>query len=134
MPGQNARGGAANGRQGATPPLSGLAARAGRGEATTIDALFGPLPTTESRGRAWTYVEKKLVPVNLRLGVSDGTFTEILSGELNQGTEVVTNMVTGLEPRAGTTPANNANNPLMGPQRGGPPGGRGGGGGGGRGQ
>jgi hypothetical protein len=110
--------------------VTGLAARSGRGEATTIDALFGPLPTTESRGRAWTYVDRKLMPVNLRLGVSDGTFTEILSGELSQGTEVVTNMVTGLEPRAGTTPGGTANNPLMGPQRGGPPGGRGGGGGG----
>ena len=98
--------------------------------ATTIDALFGPLPQVESRGRAWLYVDNKLKPVNLRLGVSDGTFTEILEGDLQQGQEVVTGMVTGLEPRTGTTPGPaNANNPLMGPQRGGP-GGRGPGGGG----
>jgi HlyD family secretion protein len=101
--------------------------------ATTIDALFGPLPMVESRGRAWIYVDKKLKPLNLRLGVSDGTFTEILSGEIQQGQEVVTSMVTGLEPKPTTPGQNNANNPLMGPQRGGP-GGRGpGGGGGGRG-
>ena len=70
--------------------------------ATTIDALFGPLPQVESRGRAWLYIDKKLKPINLRLGVSDGTFTEILSGEVQQGQEVVTAMVTGLEPKTGT--------------------------------
>ena len=99
--------------------------------ATTIDALFGPLPQVESRGRAWLFIDKKLKPVNLRLGISDGTFTEVLSGELQQGQEVVTTMVTGLEPRVTTPGGPNANNPLMGPQRGGPggrgPGGPGGG-------
>ena len=99
--------------------------------ATTIDALFGPLPQVESRGRAWLYIDKKLKPINLRLGISDGTFTEILSGEVQQGQEVVTAMVTGLEPKTGAPNQNNANNPLMGPQRGGR--GPGGGGGGGRG-
>ena len=98
--------------------------------ATTIDALFGPLPVVESRGRAWLYIDKKLKPISLRLGVSDGTFTEILSGEVQQGQEVVTAMVTGLEPKTATPGGNNANNPLMGPQRGGPGGGRGPGGGG----
>ena len=103
--------------------------------ATTIDALFGPLPVVESRGRAWLYMDKKLKPINLRLGVSDGTFTEILSGEVQQGQEVVTSMITGLEPKtAAPGGPNNANNPLMGPQRGGPGGGGRGPGGGGRGQ
>ena len=96
--------------------------------ATTIDALFGPLPQVESRGRAWLYIDKKLKPVSLRLGVSDGTFTEVLGGELQQGQEVVTTMVTGLEPKVTTPGGPNATNPLMGPQRGGP-GGRGPGGG-----
>ena len=81
--------------------------------------MFGPLPQVESRGRAWLYIDKKLKPINLRLGVSDGTFTEILSGDVQQGQEVVTAMVTGLEPKARDPDQNNANNPLMGPQRGG---------------
>ncbi len=103
--------------------------------ATTIDSLFGPLPTVESRGRAWLWVNKQLKPVPLRLGIFDGTNTEILSGEgLDVGTEVVTSIV--LPDAQPTTPGGaNANNPLMGPQRGrgGPGGGGGGGGGGGRG-
>jgi HlyD family secretion protein len=89
--------------------------------ATTIDALFAPLPTIETRGRVWLYVDKQLKPVNVRLGISDGTFTELISGELEDGQNVVVNMVTGLEPR--TVPGTQGgNNPLMGqpqqPQRG----------------
>jgi len=97
--------------------------------AATIDSLFGPLPTTETRGRAWLYEGKQLKSVNLRLGVTDLTYSELLDGDLKEGQEVVVNMVTGLEPV--TRPGQQGTgNPLMGPQRGGPggPGGRGGGG------
>jgi HlyD family secretion protein len=95
--------------------------------AQTIDALFAPLPSVETRGRAWLFMNHELKPVNLRLGISDGTNTEILSGELQPGMEVVTG-VTGL----GTTraqPGQGSGNPLM-PGRG--PGGFGGAGGRGR--
>jgi HlyD family secretion protein len=97
--------------------------------AQTIDALFAPLPIVESRGRAWLFMNHELKPVNLRLGISDGTNTELLSGELQQNTELVTS-VTGL----GATraqPGAGAGNPLMPGGRGpgggfgGPPGGRG---------
>ena len=104
--------------------------------ATTIDSLFGPLPVVETRGMAWLYVNKQLKPVRLRLGISDGTFTEVINDEeLQPNMEVVTMMTTGLEQRA--VPGQGGNqNPLMGPQRGGPgrPGGAGGGGGAGRGR
>ena len=106
------------------------------GTATTIDSLFGALPVVESRGSAWLWENKQLKQVRLRLGVSDSTFTEIIEAtpELRESTEVVTNII--LEQATTTTPGgNNANNPLLGPQRGrgGPGGGPGGGGGGGRG-
>ncbi len=98
--------------------------------ATTIDSLFGPLPVVETRGMAWLYVNKQLKPVRLRLGISDGTFTEVINDEeLQPNMEVVTMMTTGLEQRA--VPGQGGNqNPLMGPQRGGPgrPGGAAGGG------
>jgi len=99
--------------------------------ATTIDALFAPLPEIETRGRAWLYVNKQLKPVNLRLGISDGTFTEVKNdSELPVDTDVVTSIIT---PEMAARPANqnNANgNPLMPAQRGRGPGGPGGGGGG----
>jgi HlyD family secretion protein len=104
--------------------------------ATTIDSLFGPLPVVESRGTAWQYENKQLKALRLRLGVSDGTFTEVLNeSDVPPNAEVVTSMTTGLEQR-NPTQQNQQNNPLMGPQRGGPGGrgGQGGGGGGGRGR
>ena len=59
--------------------------------ATTVDSLFGPLPTVETRGTVWLFVNKQLKPVRLRLGTSDGTNTEVLDGnELPAGAEVVT--------------------------------------------
>jgi hypothetical protein len=96
--------------------------------ATTIDSLFGPLPTVETRGQAWLFENKQLKQVRLRLGVTDGTYTEVLQSdpEVKEGTEVVTNVI--IE-QTTTTGTGNANNPLMGPQRG-RPGGPGGGGGG----
>ena len=87
--------------------------------ATTIDSLFGPLPVVESRGTAWQYENKQLKAIRLRLGVSDGTFTEVLNeSDVPANVEVVTSMTTGLEQR--NTNQNQGNNPLMGPQRGSP--------------
>ena len=102
--------------------------------ATTIDSLFAPLQATETRGRAWIYENKQLRSVQVRLGVSDGTYQELVDGELKEGQEVVVNMVTGLEPVVRPGQQQGTGNPLMGPQRGGPGGDRGNrGGGGGRG-
>ena len=109
------------GRVASTPAMSGTA--------TTIDSLFGALPTIETRGAAWIYENKQLKQVRLRLGVSDGTNTEIIDAnpEIKEGSEVVTNVI--IETASTTPGGNNANNPLMGPQRGrGGPGGGGGGG------
>ncbi len=63
--------------------------------AKTIDALFGPLPATESRGRVWLYSGGELKPTRLRLGVSDGAYTELLGPDIPPGTELVTNIVLG---------------------------------------
>jgi HlyD family secretion protein len=84
----------------------------------SIDALFAPLPPVESRGRVWVYVDKQLKPVNLRLGITDGTNTELLSGEVQQGTEVVTTIAGMTATRTNGAPGNSGN-PLL-PQRGGP--------------
>ena len=94
--------------------------------AQTIDALFAPLPVVESRGRVWLYINKELKPVNLRLGITDGTNTELISGELQPGMEVVTGVLTG---GARPTAAAGTGNPLL-PQGGRGPGGFGGPGGG----
>lgn len=104
------------GRQAATP--------AAPGGATTIDALFGPLPRTESPGRVWTFTNNQLTPVRLRVGITDGQMSEVIEGELQDGQEVVTNIATG---STSTRPAATAF-PFGGQGRGGPGGFPGGGG------
>jgi HlyD family secretion protein len=105
------------------------------GGATTFDALFGPLTQTESFGQVWLNVGGKLQRVRLRLGISDGQqteLTEVLDGELQEGTEVVTNVMTGAV-RQVLTPQRGGAFPGLGGGRqgGGFPGGGGGGRGGG---
>ena len=48
--------------------------------ARTIDALFAPLEVTETTGRVWVMDGDRLSPVEVRLGVTDGTATELLGG------------------------------------------------------
>ena len=129
----------AGGRRGAAPGDTPAvrpnqpASQADGPSATTFDALFAPLPPVESAGRVWLYQDKELKPLRLRIGVSDGQNSELLEGDLQEGTEVVTNVVIPSQVR----PAATGGFPGLGqPQRGGFPGGGGGGnrgGGGGRG-
>lgn len=109
----------------AARPAPGTTAAPGSpGTPATFDALFGPLPVTESVGRAWVYAEGQLRPVRLRLGVTDGTHTEVLEGEVTEGLPLVTNVAI-----TQAAASNAGRSPLMGPQRGGPPGARNTGGG-----
>jgi HlyD family secretion protein len=133
--GQGAR--AQNQAQTAKP--AGAPSRA-QGGATTFDALFGPLPPTESFGQVWLHQEGKLQRLRLRLGITDGQQTELIQamdGELREGTDVVSNVTIGAVRQAATPPPTNAFPGLDGGRRGfgggGFPGG-GGGRGGGRGQ
>lgn len=107
------------GEQAASQNPAGMAAS----NATTIDALFAPLRPTEGRGRLWLFSNKQLRSVNVRTGISDGSWTEILEGgdasELQPNTEVVTNLQTGMEPAQRPGQQNPGGNPLMPPQRGG---------------
>ena len=102
--------------------------RASEQQAQTIDALFAPLPVVETRGRAWLKVNGQLKAVGLRLGVTDGSYTEVISSEeLPETAEVVTG-VTGLAPTR-ALPQQQQGNPFA-PGRGGPGGAPGGGRGG----
>ncbi len=66
-------------------------------------------------------MNKQLKAVRVRLGITDGTNTELLSTELQPDMEVATGVVMGTRT---TTTSGGAGNPLLGPQRG--PGGPGG--------
>jgi HlyD family secretion protein len=99
------------------------AAESARAGAQTIDQLFGPLPVTESSGRVWLDANGQLKSVRVRLGITDGTYTELLSGELQPGQELVTAVVTPAQAASASS-----RSPLMPGGRGGPGGGQRGGG------
>jgi hypothetical protein len=91
-------GGNSGGRRGQGAPAAAPPAQnPGRGGATTIDALFGPLPQVESRGQVWVWSQKQLKPVRVRLGITDGQQTELLEGDVEPGFDLVTNVNTGTE-------------------------------------
>jgi HlyD family secretion protein len=128
-PRQQGQGQAQAARQ--APPATAVTSNA-----TTFDALFAPLTQTESVGQVWLNKDNKLERVRLRLGISDGQQTEllqVLDGQLEEGTEVVTNVITGAV-RQTLQPQGGAGFPgLGGGRQGGFPGGGQPGGGGGRG-
>jgi hypothetical protein len=114
-----------SGKKGAARPKDAPAkfvyvSRYGSQDGQTIDSLFTPLPAANGPGRVWVFMDHQLKPVNLRLGITDGTYTELLSGELQENMEVVTG-ITGLGSTR-TVAAAGSGNPLI-PQRGGGPGG-----------
>jgi hypothetical protein len=87
-------------------------------QASTIDALFGPLPEPRSPGRVWIEREGRLEAVRLVLGFSDGTMTELVEGDLDETAQVVTAVTLPNQDSAAA-----GRSPLMGgSSRGGPPG------------
>ena len=141
--GQAGRGQGAGGRGQQPAPRPAPAA----GASTKIDDYWAAVVRTNTPGAVWTWNEaaKELKQHPVRLGVSDGTFSELISGDLKVGDQLVTGVILPASMRATTT-----GNPLLGgqpnrnmggmtpggpggggPGGGGAGGGRGGGGGGG---
>ncbi len=89
--------------------------------ATTIDALFGPLPEPRSNGRVWLLDEGRLHPVDVGLGLTDGTSTELVRAGSDAGDgQVIPALVAGTAlvsfistPEAGAAVRGAANSPLM---------------------
>ena len=107
--------------QGAEPAAGGATPAAAattpinRAGASTIDQLFAPLPRRETPGRVWLWMGNELKSVRVRLGVSDGTNTELITDQLKPDTDVVTGIL--LDSASSTAGARSATgNPLM-PQR-----------------
>jgi HlyD family secretion protein len=82
-------------------------------DATTVDALFAPLPKADARATVWAWDEpnRRFVSIPVRVGVTDGQMTELLSGDVQIGDELVTAVILPLAPNA--KPAN----PLLGNAR-----------------
>jgi HlyD family secretion protein len=92
-----------------------------------IDELFQRPPSRVAQGRVWVWDASagRLTEVPVTTGVSDGTYSEIISGDLEVGQQVVTGVLVA---QAGAQPAATNSTIFGGRGVGGPPGGFGGGG------
>ncbi|MCC7007635.1 MAG: efflux RND transporter periplasmic adaptor subunit [Acidobacteria bacterium] len=68
------------------PPLEG---------ASKIDELFQPTPQRITPGSVWTWDEagKKLTEIRVTTALTDGQFSQLVSGDLKPGQQVVTNVI-----------------------------------------
>jgi HlyD family secretion protein len=66
-------------------------------------------------GQVWTFAGGALSPVSVRLGISDGTVTELLGSGLTAGSQVVT-AITSAQTSAAATKGATTGNPLTGAQ------------------
>jgi HlyD family secretion protein len=64
-------------------------------------------------GRVWIHTDGTLTPVDVRLGVSDGTYTQLLSSKPAEGTELVWSVTERVQVKAQNT-TSTAVNPLLG--------------------
>ena len=81
--------------------------------ARTIDALFAPLPPTTSTGRLWLFDGVALQPMQVGLGITDGSFSELLSGDIASGAELVTGVTIGDEGPGRPAGGGAASSPLI---------------------
>jgi HlyD family secretion protein len=108
------RGGRAGDGQRGAPPAT-LNVEPAPLAADKIDELFLPTPVRQRAGSVWTWDEagKKLTEIRVVTGLADNQFSQLVSGDVKVGQQVVTGIIVPL-----TTQQRNAQNPLFGGPRG----------------
>jgi hypothetical protein len=63
--------------------------------ADKIDELFEPAPPVRQAGQVylWDEPNKKLTAVRVQTGITDGQFSELISGDLKVGQQVITSII-----------------------------------------
>jgi HlyD family secretion protein len=74
----------------------------------------GAAPKPSNAATVWTYDGNQLQQVSITTGATDGTLTEVVSGDLNEGDTVAT-LVTLPGATSTARPSTTTSNPLMGP-------------------
>jgi HlyD family secretion protein len=87
----------------------GEGAEGGHAEPSQVVRISTRSPQTEpaSRGRVWVREHDTLQPIDVRLGLSDGTYTELLQDNPEAGTELITTVALPGTESAPTTPTRN---------------------------
>jgi HlyD family secretion protein len=92
-------------------------ARPGQGPKPTGTpvATTGKVAAPSARETVWVYADEQLQPVQVTVGATDGSFTEVVDGNVNEGTILATR-VTLAGARAAPATSSPSSNPLMGQQ------------------
>ena len=85
-----------------------------------MNAAAAPAKSPAGGGTVWKVDGQTATPVDVKLGESDGTWTELIDAPLEEGTQLVTRVETAPASASRTTPAAKTTSPLMGNQPGGP--------------
>lgn len=90
---------------------------AGSGTRASLD------PPATSNGTVWVAVGQRIAQVRVTLGISDGTYVELVSGDLDEQAELVTKVSTTAAAGSSTSSSGRVSSPLLpsGPGPGGPP-------------
>jgi HlyD family secretion protein len=74
--------------------VTGVAPKLPAGEnASVIDTMFAPIAPPVSTGQVWVERDGQIVPLSLTIGVSDGTWAQLLNGDLKPGDQVLTSII-----------------------------------------
>ena len=65
------------------------------GRSDAVEPMLAVVEFREADGRVWLYADGELKPVTVRLGITDGQMTEVVGGELEAGTDLVTKVTAG---------------------------------------
>jgi len=79
--------------------------------ASTVDQIFEPIAPAETAGRLWVVRDGLLTAVPVRLGLTDGLYTEVRGADLDEGAEVVASVSEAAAARTTSTAA--TANPLL---------------------
>ena len=78
-----------------------------------LRALEAPAGAKSAPNTVWTYIDGHVAPVPVKLGLSDGSWTELVEAPIAEGTSLITRVVTGDTSAAAATPSRTTS-PLMG--------------------
>lgn len=82
--------------------------------ADILAALNAPAGAKSAPNTVWTYTDGHAVPAQVKLGASDGVWTELVNAPFAEGTSLITRVAIGGETATRTSTPARTGNPLMG--------------------
>ena len=82
--------------------------------AEVLEAVDAPAGAKSAPGTVWTYIDGQVAAVPVKLGASDGIWTELVDAPFGEGTALITRVVIGDESASSAPATSRSNNPLMG--------------------